>query len=192
MKHYAHLSDLQALVGQEIGHSDWLVVDQERIDLFARATGDLAEDGTADEDTADLSDDGTDADPNDNGDPGEPGEDDPTPLPPFPVTVLPWKRHSEPSYTSEMYTPESRLSLMSLLVSEMPAFAMAGRRSGVASATARQLRSCSRMTAFSSTTACLRSAALQRRMWLIVAVAIVVWVLLTWLLPLLMGSGPTP
>ena len=35
-------------------------------------------------------------------------------------------------------------------------------------------------------------AALQRRMWLIVAVAIVVWVLLTWLLPLLMGSGPTP
>lgn len=40
MKHYAHLSDLQALVGQEIGHSDWLVVDQERIDLFARATGD--------------------------------------------------------------------------------------------------------------------------------------------------------
>lgn len=40
MKHYAHLTDLQALVGQEIGHSDWLRVDQERIDLFARATGD--------------------------------------------------------------------------------------------------------------------------------------------------------
>jgi acyl dehydratase len=40
MKHYAHLADLQALVGQEIGHSDWLHVDQERIDLFARATGD--------------------------------------------------------------------------------------------------------------------------------------------------------
>lgn len=40
MKHYAHLADLQALVGQEIGHSDWLLVDQERIDLFARATGD--------------------------------------------------------------------------------------------------------------------------------------------------------
>lgn len=40
MKHYAHLADLQALVGQEIGHSDWLRVDQERIDLFARATGD--------------------------------------------------------------------------------------------------------------------------------------------------------
>ena len=40
MKHYAHLAELQALVGQEIGYSDWLVVDQERIDLFARATGD--------------------------------------------------------------------------------------------------------------------------------------------------------
>jgi acyl dehydratase len=40
MKHYAHLADLRALVGQEIGHSDWLGVDQERIDLFARATGD--------------------------------------------------------------------------------------------------------------------------------------------------------
>ena len=40
MKRYAHLADLQALVGQEIGYSDWLVVDQERIDLFARATGD--------------------------------------------------------------------------------------------------------------------------------------------------------
>ena len=39
MKRYAHLADLQALVGQEIGYSDWLVVDQERIDLFARATG---------------------------------------------------------------------------------------------------------------------------------------------------------
>ncbi|MBE0549687.1 MAG: MaoC family dehydratase [Rubrivivax sp.] len=40
MKHYAHLADLQALVGQELGHSDWLLVDQARIDLFAQATGD--------------------------------------------------------------------------------------------------------------------------------------------------------
>ncbi len=40
MKRYAHLVDLQALVGQELGHSDWLVVDQARIDLFAQATGD--------------------------------------------------------------------------------------------------------------------------------------------------------
>ena len=53
----------------------------------ARATGDIAENGTADEDTEDLSDDGTDTDPNDNGDPGDPGEDDPTPLPPFDVAV---------------------------------------------------------------------------------------------------------
>jgi acyl dehydratase len=40
MKHYTHLADLQALVGQELGHSDWLLVDQARIDLFAQATGD--------------------------------------------------------------------------------------------------------------------------------------------------------
>jgi acyl dehydratase len=40
MKHYAHLADLQALVGQDLGHSDWLTVDQARIDLFAQATGD--------------------------------------------------------------------------------------------------------------------------------------------------------
>lgn len=32
--------ELKSLVGQEIAVSDWLVVDQERIDLFARATGD--------------------------------------------------------------------------------------------------------------------------------------------------------
>jgi hypothetical protein len=49
----------------------------------ARATGDLAENGTANEDTFDLSDDGTDTDTNSNGDPGDPDEDDPTPLPPF-------------------------------------------------------------------------------------------------------------
>ncbi len=40
MKHYAHLAELQALVGQELGCSDWLRVDQARIDLFAEATGD--------------------------------------------------------------------------------------------------------------------------------------------------------
>jgi acyl dehydratase len=40
MKHYAHLAELQLLVGQEIGTSDWLVVDQHRIDLFADATSD--------------------------------------------------------------------------------------------------------------------------------------------------------
>jgi acyl dehydratase len=39
-RQYAHLSDLQPLVGQEIGASDWFVVDQERIDAFAHATED--------------------------------------------------------------------------------------------------------------------------------------------------------
>ena len=53
----------------------------------ARATGDITENGNADEDTADLSDDGTDTDTNGNGDPGDPDEDDPTPLPPFDVGV---------------------------------------------------------------------------------------------------------
>jgi acyl dehydratase len=38
--HYAHLADLRALAGREIGSSDWLAVDQHRIDQFAQATGD--------------------------------------------------------------------------------------------------------------------------------------------------------
>ncbi|MFD9125551.1 MaoC family dehydratase [Kitasatospora sp. NPDC059571] len=33
-------ADLAAAVGTEIGHSDWLTVDQQRIDLFAESTGD--------------------------------------------------------------------------------------------------------------------------------------------------------
>ncbi|HSN56312.1 MAG TPA: hypothetical protein VLT32_16720 [Candidatus Sulfomarinibacteraceae bacterium] len=53
----------------------------------ARSTGDITENGTADEDTVDLSDDGTETDPDGNGDPGDPDEDDPTPLPPFDVAV---------------------------------------------------------------------------------------------------------
>ena len=40
MKTFEHLSDLQALVGQEIACSDWITVDQQRIDQFAQATGD--------------------------------------------------------------------------------------------------------------------------------------------------------
>lgn len=40
MRHFAKLHDMQALVGQEIGVSEWIVVDQERIDQFAEATGD--------------------------------------------------------------------------------------------------------------------------------------------------------
>lgn len=40
MQHYAHLAELQALVGQTIGVSDWITVTQQRINLFAEATGD--------------------------------------------------------------------------------------------------------------------------------------------------------
>ncbi len=38
--HYPTLAGLQALVGQELGVTDWVEVDQQRIDLFAQATGD--------------------------------------------------------------------------------------------------------------------------------------------------------
>jgi acyl dehydratase len=41
MKHYKTLDEMQALVGQDLGSSDWLTVQQDRIDQFARATGDL-------------------------------------------------------------------------------------------------------------------------------------------------------
>ena len=34
------LDELQSLVGQQLGFSDWLTIDQARIDLFADATGD--------------------------------------------------------------------------------------------------------------------------------------------------------
>jgi acyl dehydratase len=40
MRSFEHLEDLQALVGHELGVSDWTVVDQQRIDRFAQATGD--------------------------------------------------------------------------------------------------------------------------------------------------------
>lgn len=40
MRRFEHLADLQALVGQAIGLSDWIGVDQRRIDRFAEATGD--------------------------------------------------------------------------------------------------------------------------------------------------------
>ena len=40
MRSFDKLTDLQALVGQPIGDSDWITVDQHRIDLFAQATGD--------------------------------------------------------------------------------------------------------------------------------------------------------
>jgi acyl dehydratase len=40
MTAYPRLADLAALEGREIGRSDWVVVDQSHIDLFAQATGD--------------------------------------------------------------------------------------------------------------------------------------------------------
>ena len=40
MRRFEHLADLGPLVGQEIAVSDWIDVDQRRIDEFAHATGD--------------------------------------------------------------------------------------------------------------------------------------------------------
>jgi acyl dehydratase len=40
MRSFDKLSDLQALVGQHVADSDWIAIDQHRIDLFADATGD--------------------------------------------------------------------------------------------------------------------------------------------------------
>ena len=40
MRTFEHLADLQILIGQEIAVSDWITVDQARIDKFADATGD--------------------------------------------------------------------------------------------------------------------------------------------------------
>ena len=37
---FASADELRAGVGEQLGHSDWLEVDQKRIDLFADATGD--------------------------------------------------------------------------------------------------------------------------------------------------------
>ena len=40
MKRFEKLAELQALVGQDIGLSGWIEVDQRRINRFAEATGD--------------------------------------------------------------------------------------------------------------------------------------------------------
>ena len=40
MRSFDHITDLQPLVGQHLGDSDWISVDQQRINLFAQATGD--------------------------------------------------------------------------------------------------------------------------------------------------------
>ncbi|MGW1378767.1 MaoC family dehydratase [Streptomyces sp. NPDC002446] len=37
---FGSLDELRAAVGEELGTSDWLEIDQKRIDLFAEATGD--------------------------------------------------------------------------------------------------------------------------------------------------------
>ena len=40
MRTFKHGVELQALVGQTVASSDWIIVSQERIDQFAQATGD--------------------------------------------------------------------------------------------------------------------------------------------------------
>jgi len=40
MRTFEHLSELQALVGQHIADSEWVAIEQARIDQFAQATGD--------------------------------------------------------------------------------------------------------------------------------------------------------
>ena len=40
MTSFEHLADLQTRVGEEVGVSEWITVDQNRIKLFADATGD--------------------------------------------------------------------------------------------------------------------------------------------------------
>jgi acyl dehydratase len=40
MRTFETLSDLAAIVGQEVGVSDWITITQEQVNLFAQATGD--------------------------------------------------------------------------------------------------------------------------------------------------------
>lgn len=40
MREFQNLAELRGLIGQEVAVSDWIVVDQNRINLFAEATGD--------------------------------------------------------------------------------------------------------------------------------------------------------
>jgi acyl dehydratase len=37
---FTSVEDLKAAVGEQLGHTDWLDIDQKRVDLFADATGD--------------------------------------------------------------------------------------------------------------------------------------------------------
>ena len=40
MRTFTTLDDLTAAVGEDLGSSDWLTIEQERVDAFAEATGD--------------------------------------------------------------------------------------------------------------------------------------------------------
>lgn len=40
MKSFQKIADLQPLVGESLGTSDWLLIDQQRVNQFADATGD--------------------------------------------------------------------------------------------------------------------------------------------------------
>jgi acyl dehydratase len=40
MRHIASLADLKDLIGQEVAVSDWIIIDQARINLFAQASDD--------------------------------------------------------------------------------------------------------------------------------------------------------
>ena len=40
MREFTTFEEIEAAVGQELGTSDWLLIDQERVDTFADATGD--------------------------------------------------------------------------------------------------------------------------------------------------------
>ena len=35
-------------------------------------------------------------------------------------------------------------------------------------------------------------AAAMRRMWIIIGIVLVIWIVITWLLPMLLGGAPTP
>lgn len=40
MRHFDTLADLQALIGQPLGYSDWITIDQARVNTFAEVTED--------------------------------------------------------------------------------------------------------------------------------------------------------
>ncbi|MFM9226435.1 MAG: MaoC family dehydratase, partial [Actinomycetota bacterium] len=39
-RHIESIDALRTLIGEHLGYSDWLTIDQERVNLFAEATGD--------------------------------------------------------------------------------------------------------------------------------------------------------